>query len=213
MNSAKHATNFQADIAPPDIVSFDLDLDANTLTLSFSEAVLINKVNLDMLQLVSSPSGEVVRQLNGGQIHATPLEAASTIVFTLTEEDLTYLETSHAIATNTSNTYIAALSGVANDTSCVQSNPLPIANAKAVQMLTLDGSVPHLIDFTFDLNTGKIILSFDDAVDASTLDVNLITFQNVLFVNLFNGIHLVISLLIALVMMASTSLSLLVKMT
>ena len=65
MSSAKAATKFQPDTAPPRIISFSLDLDSNSLTLTFSEAVLVNSINLTGIQLLSSPAGEIIHTLQG----------------------------------------------------------------------------------------------------------------------------------------------------
>ena len=86
-------------------------------------------------------------------------------------EDVTFLEVSDNIATSRADTYIAALPSVANDTNSVPSTPVSVSNAIQVESFISDTSAPLLTDFTFNLNNGELVLTFNDAVVTSTLDV------------------------------------------
>ena len=78
------------DVAPPEIRAFDLDLNTNTMTLVFSEPVLVSSLNLGQLVLQSSRLGDVSRRLGGGQVHPTALDASAEVTFTLTNPDATF---------------------------------------------------------------------------------------------------------------------------
>ena len=178
MGSAVQVTEFIPDSAPPEVKTFSLDLDANTLTLTFTEAVLVDSVNVQKLLIVSSPDSDEVRQITGGDIHPTLLAASSTITFILTNEDVTYLKVSDALAVNASNTFLASLAGLANDTNSVSSNALPVANAISINQFVKDVTSPEARGFSLDMNIGKLVITFDDVVVGSSFDVNGITVQN-----------------------------------
>ena len=181
MSSARHVTNFVEDVAPPEIKAFTLDLDANTVSLTFSEAILIDSLDLTKLQFVSSRDGVIIRELNGGLVHPISFAAASSITFTLLQDDLTFLEVTDAIATDISTTYIAALPNLAMDSNGVSSNAIALADAINVDDLILDESSPEVIEFSLNLDNSEMELYFNDAVDSSSFDVGAITFQNELF--------------------------------
>ena len=179
--AARLVSNYQSDTAPPEIQSFILDLDSNTLRLTFSEAVLVNQLDLSKVRLTSSRVGAVVRQLTGGTALPTPLAAASVVVFNLSEEDLTFLEERSDIATSITNTYLAAYSSFATDTNIVSSLEIPISSAIQADEVISDTSSPNFVSFSLDMNRGELALMFDDVIDASTFAVNAIIFQNGVF--------------------------------
>ena len=177
--SAQAATGYVPDTAPPVIRDFDLNFDLNTLALLFSEPVLVSTVNLDRLILLSSSSsGAVNYRLNGGDILETELDASAVIAFVLTNEDQTFLEVSQEIATGSNNTFLASLPGLADDSNGLSSSELPSASALAVRSFTPDTSSPRLAGFTLDMDSGELVVSFDDVIRASTFDVSAITLQS-----------------------------------
>ena len=181
-SAAQQANIYQPDTAPPQIRSFTLDLDSNTLRLTFSEAVLVSQLDLSKLQVTSSSSGgAVTRQLTSGTAHPTPLDAASVVVFSLSQEDLTFLEERDDIATSISNTFLAAQPNFATDTNGVTSLELPISSALQAEQLITDSSAPRFVSFALDMNSGELSLTFDDVINASTVAVDAITLQNGLF--------------------------------
>ena len=188
MNMARRITNAAAqlasiytpDLSPPEIDAFSLDLDANILTLEFSEPVLVSTFSPQQLVVNSQsmPSGSISYQLTGGDVHPTSLAASATISFTLTDDDVTYLEVNTSIATGPSDTYLSALAGLADDTNGLTSVtllPIPVSN------FTSDDSAPSVVGFELDMDSGELVVTFDDAVIGSSFDVSAITLQSALF--------------------------------
>ena len=188
MNMAQRITNagaqlasvYTPDLSPPEIDAFSLDLDANVLTLEFSEPVLVSTFSPQQLVVNSQsmPGGGISYQLTGGDVHPTSLAASAVISFTLTNDDVTYLEVNTSIATGPSDTYLSALAGLSDDTNGLTSvalSPIPVSN------FTADDSAPSVVAFELDMNSGELVVTFDDAVIGNSFDVSAITLQSALF--------------------------------
>ena len=179
--NAQLAAEYTPDVSPPVIDSFSLDLDANTLTLEFSEPVLVSMFAPDRLVFSSegtAGASNVFYQLTGGDVHPTSLAASAVISLTLTNDDVTFLEVNGSIATGSSDTFLSALAGLASDTNRLTSvnlPPIPVNN------FTRDSSSPSVVSFELDMDSGELTVTFDDAVVGSTFDVSAITLQSELF--------------------------------
>ena len=176
-NRAQLAAAYVPDLSPPEIDTFSLDLDANTLTLEFTEPVLVSTFAPQQLVVnsASSRTQGVSYRLTGGDVHPTSLAASAEITFTLTDEDVTFLEVNASIATGAGDTYLSALAGLADDTNGLTStdlSPIPVSS------FTSDVSSPSVVAFQLDMDSGEIVVTFDDAVVGSTFDVSAITLQN-----------------------------------
>jgi len=176
--NARLATDFVPDRAPPQILNFDLDLASNTMAIRFSEPVLVSSLNLDRLILTPSRAGGALYNITGGTLMNTTLDASSEIIFTLTNEDIIFLEESSDFATDTSNTFIASQDGLASDTNSLLSTALPISEAIQVTRFLADHSSPNILEFSLDMNAGIAVITFDDAVLGRFFDVNGVTFQS-----------------------------------
>lgn len=179
--AAQLASTYTPDLSPPEIDDFSLDLDANVLTLEFSEPVLVSSFSPQQLVINSQSmlgGGGISYQLTGGDIHPTSLAASATISFTLTNDDVTYLEVNTSIATGPGDTYISALAGLADDTNGLTSVDLPpIVGSN----FTADDSAPSVIGFELDMDSGELVVTFDDAIIGTSFDVSAITLQSALF--------------------------------
>lgn len=179
--AAQMASSFVVDQLPPVIDAFTLDLDANTLTLEFSEPILVSTFSPNQLVVNSEPTlgpMGISYQLTGGTVHPTSLPASAVITFTLTDDDVTFLEVNSSIAAGRSDTYLSALSGLAVDTNRLTSvalAPIPISN------FTSDVTAPSLVDFELDMDSGELAVTFNDAIVGGTFDVSAITLQSEAF--------------------------------
>lgn len=179
--SAIQASTYMIDVAPPEIRAFDLDLNTNTMTLVFSEPVLVSSLNLGQLVLQSSRLGDVSRRLGGGRVHPTALDASAEVTFTLTNPDATFLEVRDDIASSEINTHLSAMAGLAEDTNAVSSIQVPTSEAIRVRNFIRDTSAPSVISFTLNTNSGEMVVTFNDVINASTFDVSAVTLQSALY--------------------------------
>lgn len=172
---------FESDRAPPQIRGFDLDLDANSMTLTFTEPIQVDSLNLSRLVVSSSPTGGIVYGITGGTLQDNPLAAASVIQFTLSDQDLTFLEARADIATGVGNTFLSSGSDLAEDTNALVSVVLPASQALQASNFVGDTSPPNLVAFSLDMDAGEAVVVFDDVVVGDTFDVSSLTFQSAEF--------------------------------
>ncbi len=102
------------------------------------------------------------------------------IEFNLNVEDFMAFQANPNLATSENDTFLVATATTAFITS---SFSLPInarssSNSFQATDYVADASRPSIVDFTLDLNTGTVILTFSEVVDTSTLDVSQITLQD-----------------------------------
>ena len=175
---ALQAAFYIADTNSPQITSLSLNLETNTMALTFNEPVLVSSFAPYYLTVSSSPSPSflgVSLSLTGGLVHPTMLPASRVISFTLIDEDIIFLKVSKDIATGRGDTYITASVGLVNDTS---GNQYDMFQTLSVSSFIFDTSAPMVVAFDLDLNVGALILEFDDVVDATTFDESAITLQS-----------------------------------
>ena len=180
-NNALQADAYIPDLAPPQLESFDLDLDANQLTLYFNEPVFLDSLDFSRLTLQStsnsSYSGTVSRSLIGGEILPEIFQGAAVVTFILAENDVAFLELNELIAT-TDNTFLSAQAGFVMDTNNITSEAIPSTSAMDVSRFISDTSAVNFLSFTLDMNMGRMNLTFDDAVSISTFQASAISLQS-----------------------------------
>lgn len=182
INNALQADAFISDFAPPQLETFDLDLDANQLTLYFNEPVFLDSLDFSRLTLQStmnsSFTGTVARSLTGGEILPEIFQGAAMVTFILAENDVAFLELNRLIATTENNTFLSAQAGFVMDTSNITSEAIPLTSAVRASRFISDTSAVNFLSFTLDMNTGRMNLTFDDAVSISTFQANAISLQS-----------------------------------
>ena len=174
-------TDFSADTTAPRVIAFSLNLDANSMTLTFNEPVVLSSFAPDHLTISSSGSlltpGVISYNLTGGSIQSTQTTASRLFSFSLAQPDLIYLKTTPGIATDRGNTYLSALSGLIDDTNFNPSvSLLPISASN----FSRDTSAPQVVAFDLDMNRGLLTVYFNDVINASTFNENAITLQSTL---------------------------------
>ena len=158
--------DFISDVDPPSVLSFDLDLDSNSLLIRFSEPILVESLNISAFNLVESNFTTHMHMINLGDSFVSESNGPIRVIsLVLGSQSLTRIKTSNGIGTAVNNTYL-----LIDDHSFVDTNgnsfitPGPIA-ATAV---TADDSPATAIGFSLDMNIGQVVLTFNDVVDIST---------------------------------------------
>ena len=170
------------DTNPPTLNSFTLlDLNAGTITLSFSEPVNVTTLNYTGVLIVASSTDTTGVRLSSGNItyntfNNEPSELSlGELTITLTAEDLKDLKLDPNVGQSPSRSWIRLEPGVIADSFGNYFNRS--SNTQADRRVG-DTTNPKLTAFDFDLNAGLLVLSFDDVVDPTTLDFRTIVFQN-----------------------------------
>ncbi len=175
---ALQATDFNDDMTRPTLLSFDLDMTAENLTLHFRETVDYMTLNTSGLILQSVFNATMTTEyyrLTDGFVY--PLDD-TTLVVQLTTEDLNQLKT-YRISTSNFTTYLSIDDGTVLDQ--VGERLLPRLNGRStlsVSIYTPDTTPPVLNDFSLDLNSGTIWLTFSETVQANTFNATHLTLQN-----------------------------------
>ena len=177
-DNATQVTNYTEDTTNPQLVEFSLDLNLGSLHLTFNETVNFTSTNFTQLTLLSGrgPNITATVPLSGGAITNT---LDSTVVdIILTVDDLNTLKRIRSIATSVADTYLSVEEGAVWDMNDNPVDAIPPYSAVMATNVTEDVSHPHLVDFDLDTDLGTLTLTFNETVEASSLNVSQITLQD-----------------------------------
>ena len=169
---------FVDDISSPSLVGFELDMNNNTLTLTFDEIVSASPLDASAISFLSEPSvNATVVQLTGG---STTSSDGRVIVIDLLYADTNRIRATEDIGTSEGNTYISITSNLINDAVHRQPNPvIAIPADEAIPIteggLTADKTPPNLNSFSLNLDFDLISLTFDEPVRVSSIEYYGIT--------------------------------------
>ena len=156
--------------------SFELDMNAGALVLTFSEAMNGNTLDPTQVTLQDSASSATVTLTLS---NATTTTSSNGPVITLQlQSDTDRIKASTELATSTGNTYLSLTANTIQDVSGSPVVPVPPSNALRVSIFTEDITPPELLSFTLDLDIGSLELTFSEAVNISALDLTGITLQS-----------------------------------
>lgn len=155
------------DTTRPNFVSFDLDLDSDTLTLTFDETINSSSLLVNGLTLRGS-SGQY-RQLRPPT--STQADVYSTSInISLSRADSNEIKRLLMLATGNNDTYLSLTALTIDDMNENPVNPISAVNAYPVNVYTVDDTRPKIENFTLDLDSNQLILTFDETVRATSLD-------------------------------------------
>ncbi|KAL5489590.1 hypothetical protein EMCRGX_G018700 [Ephydatia muelleri] len=167
--------NFTADTTPPSLVSFVLDKNTGALLLTFSKAVnlgTLNLVNARIQSNLTSPA-EVLALNASSSVTAVTLD---TLRLSLVAQDLNSLKAMKYLGVMVNYTFVSLPFGFVND---YVGNPINQTVPLEASSIVQDVLSPSLVSFMLDFNTGTLLLTFSETVNASTLDVTKVAFQAV----------------------------------
>ena len=181
-DNAIQASSYIPDTTPPTLTSYDFDLDAGQIELTFDEPVDTTSFIFErfLIQETQTNGSEYVA-LSDGTLMANSLYTE--IILVPSRADLNAIKINTNIATTVAadNTYLQLLEGALNDTA---SNAIGATfvndtfSAIEVTVFTPDGTPPELESFVLDLDEGEIIITFDEVVNFTTIKVSLLQLQN-----------------------------------
>ncbi|KAL5488650.1 hypothetical protein EMCRGX_G017626 [Ephydatia muelleri] len=172
---------FTPDTTPPTLVSFTLDMNALVMSLTFSETVNANSFDLTQLVLMNaalnatagvaltnrtSPLGP---QTTSSQMNST------VITVNLGFADANDIKLFRDLCTNQSDTYLSFTNQTVRD---MYGNPVIPVSGQQVSNFTPDSSPVMLLSYSLDMNTGGLVLTFNETVAAATLQITQLSLQN-----------------------------------
>ena len=171
------ARNISADLIPPSLENFSLDMDDGVLSLTFDENVVPSTFNSSLILLQSSFNSNAVNlTLSSSELVTNTTSQILNIQLSSTDLDAIKVETS--LGTDVRNTYISFVAGIVQDRARNSAFRIGTDNARQAANLILDTTRPNLIAFDLDMNTATLRLEFDEAVDHQTFDQNQIEIQS-----------------------------------
>ena len=162
----------------PVLLYFDLDMDAETLTLKFDEAIDITEVDLTQITLQGdqNASSEMQFPLTGGTIQELD---PRTILIDLDPDDVERLKSSMYFKDENS-TYLSLTRMAVRDLAFDPNYVVGISpyNATIVRNFSRDIDGPILLSFLLDYDSNQLILNFNEPVIAQTLNFTGIIVQS-----------------------------------
>lgn len=179
---------FTPDSIAPSLVAYDLDMNASTLRLSFSEPMNAASFNQSCLTLQGQSlavpgDGTIVPALTSSMLVAT-VDASAVLVLSIDAADRAKIQTVARACKSANTTFLVATSCMATD---VSGNALqPQFPGLPVALYTRDSTPPRFLAFTLDMNTGLLTLTFSEPMQPTSQRRNLLKLQNAL---VDDGIH------------------------
>lgn len=175
--NATQVSSFTADATDPVLEFFSLDLDLGILSLTFDETVNFDTLNFTFIAIQNSSDATGTGiQLRGGEI--TNMNDNTTVEIILNVDDLNEIKTIRSLAASVSSTYLSLQRGTILD---MNANPVVEINATDARIasgFTEDSTDPTLSGFNLDVDSGTVTLTFDETVEADSLDLLQITLQD-----------------------------------
>ena len=169
---------FIADTTRPELLSFDLDLTGERITLSFTETVNVSTLDVAQITLLSGP-GQAMMMYTLGELSSTSSPNSPVVQVDLSSSDLNSIKMFPQLAVSRSTTYISITESLILDTNANPSLAISSTEALQVDMYTVDIIRPILQSFGIDMDTGNLLLSFSETVNGSSLERSSFTLQSV----------------------------------
>ena len=186
MSSFAHeVSEFSPDVTRPELVSFDLDMNDGRLILTFSETVKVAD-SLDVTQITLYSQQEALNTalseytLTDNQpfaSHSTD-EDGHVVTILLSFTDSNAIKYRSDLATLKNNTFISITNLTVVDMEDLEVEEIFSYAGQMVRIHTPDETNPRLVNYTLDMDTTTLTLTFDETVNATSLDVTYISLQN-----------------------------------
>ena len=163
------------DTVGPRLLNFVLDLERDTLMLTFDEPVNVTTLNFTGITVRSGCTTGSAYQLTTGEFIPATLSGGHLVVsITLDPVDLIAIKSDTDLATDVNNTFLVMGRGSVFD---VASNEFAGSACLSSSLPETDTLRMQLVSFDLDINNGRLNLTFDDVANASTFMPEAFQFQ------------------------------------
>lgn len=156
--------------------SWDLDMNAGTLTLHFNQTANASTFDATGITIQDASTATTSRPLTADSTTAS--SNGANIVVNLSAEDLNAIKANSSLAKGAGSSWLRMTTAVINDMLGNDNDAIANGAAKQVTTYTADTTSPQLSSWTLNMNTKVASLTFNEPVDASTITVGAITIQN-----------------------------------
>lgn len=169
------AASFTDDEVPPELVSWVLDMDRGQIIVTFSETVDIISLQSSLVTLQSSSIPFVEPYVPFSEFdELLPADASSMFAIQLTSNSITRIKRTIGVGTHVQDSYLHLSRGAIVDMNSIS---LLDTHLQASDVIP-DTTPPSLIQFSLDVYTGVIRLSFDEIINASSFNSVGLTLTN-----------------------------------
>ena len=170
-----------ADVTPPGVVAFELDMTLHKLVITFSEVVQVSSASPASLVL-SNGVGSSVR-LNSGTL-VTSTSNATVVELTIGGEDLKQLELDPRLASSAASTLLSVESSFVVD---MYGNAVSATSEIGTITFVRDSVKPTLVSWQLNMNFGLVTLRFSEVMNASSFDFGAVRIQDNALAYAVNG--------------------------
>ena len=157
----------------PKLISFSLNLTSDTLLLTFDEPVNVQSFYAMALTLYAEPESSLNYVLQSSYIGVQADD--TTVEISLSTQDANEIKRL-PFATSVDDTYLIIQGKGINDTSGNSVQEIPPIDALNVTDYVVDKKSPVVESFTFNLTSAKLVLSFSETVNASSINCGKVCF-------------------------------------
>ena len=179
---AKSVSIFYSDLTSPSLLHAELDMDNSNLLLQFDEPVDVISLNFTQISIQSIPG--ILTEYSDFETlnNSTSISNNGQLVEVLFgANNLFSIQRNLQLATNSSNSYLSYSSLFIQDMNHNYVNSVSQQNATLLSIIP-DTSGPILQNFSLNINTGSLNLTFDEVINGQSLSAGLIILSsNVLF--------------------------------
>ena len=182
--NASQVTSFAEDISGPVLLSFDLDMDSNMLNLTWDEVVDVATLQLQFIYLQSlldaglADNVSVYEEYQLTSPAVAPSNDSHIVIIRLSDSDAHEVKLRTNLATTSGNTVLRVTPGAIKDLATTPRDA--VTRVRSVSGFLADTTSPNATTFTVDLNTGRLIINFNEPVDVATIDFTQLTLSEVM---------------------------------
>jgi alpha-tubulin suppressor-like RCC1 family protein len=162
-------------ILRPSLSSWDLNMNAGTMTLHFDTTVSAASLNVTQLTLQDAATATATYSLTDS---TTASSNGANIVITLSTTDLNAIKFISSLGKSAANSYLRLTSSAIADPYGNTVTAIADGSARQVSSYTADTTAPVLNTWALNLNTHQITLNFSEVVKASSFTASAFSLQN-----------------------------------
>eukprot|EP01038_Epipyxis_sp_PR26KG_P005981 gene5981-8237_t len=170
--------SYLPDITPPELISFNFDLQNRVIRLLFSETINIQSINLNRITIQSTENGNNIDTefivLSSSLVQVLTKYDTTEIILSLSSYLFSRIRSSHQLGISKTTTYISLYRNFIEDKAYKPNQILQLYPGKALQtsVFIADRGIPSLESWSINLNDGILLFNFTQPIDISTINTN-----------------------------------------
>jgi hypothetical protein len=165
----KPVTTYVADETAPTLIDVQLDMNAATLSLVFSEYINYNSVDVPSIGIFNGTGAASTGYWLDGGSSLQNTANSKTLVIDLILADLNSLKDSTILATGTADTWVRVYASAVADLTGNLVEEISVFDVVQCTVYGADATPPALVAYTMDLDSGQFVLQFSETIDDSQI--------------------------------------------